>query len=260
MTRLIFLISLLVVFATSVAADSFVQKQARVQILKIFSDMQPSVLGASGTGQLLAREMPVIMNRLRETRYAIANVGTDYVTNGADNETTPFAFIEDAKDRRTLIRYIDDYTHLLNQLDVASAFDDDSQIAEVQVALRRKSQQIERLVGIWGRNIEDIGGDLGATQATTTKSEPVGTSSCKWQNTGIFGDFTGRDVLPLTKGTSIPSPANCNINFQRKTADCFDDKSAKHIHGGVFCTYKDVPTSSYAHGTNNGRVHECVCN
>jgi len=112
---------------------------------------------------LLAREMPVIMNRLRETRNAIANVGTDYIPDGANNGTIPFAFIEDANDRRTLIRYIDDYSYLLNQLDTAFAFNDRSQIAEVQGALERKNQQMKRLVGIWGPKIDSVGGGLGAT-------------------------------------------------------------------------------------------------
>lgn len=203
-SRLIFMISLLVVFTAPASANSFVQKQALKQFLTIFRDMQPSVLGAAGTGQLLAREMPAIMSRLRETRYAIANVGTDHFTNGASDETVPFAFIEDPNDRRTLIRYLDDYTYLLSQLESATAFNERSQIAEIQNALERKSQQIERLVGIWGRNLGDIGNgaaDSAFLGCFVDQGDPTGTKDRDLDGHAFNSDSMTTELCRTTCGS-----------------------------------------------------------
>ncbi|HPA16073.1 MAG TPA: hypothetical protein PKV75_12500 [Desulfobacterales bacterium] len=73
------------------------------------------------------------------------------------------------------------------------------------------------------------------------------------------GDCTGRDVKPLSVGSSMPKPDLCNASFLNKTAVCWDGTAMKHWGSDKpQCTYKDVAPDRCTGGGSPGYMYRCV--
>jgi hypothetical protein len=160
------------------ANDPFIK-----QIAKALRDIYPGYLASRALGQELARNAPVIMNRLRQTRYAIQSLGGGTLdTRSPRVQSKPFSFVRYERDRRTLIRNISDLEYLINGYRNEP---DSSRKYEWMTAISRKFSQIDRTFTIYlGKS---VGAFLAEQNRSSSNVSAVWTSSygnIKWTVNG----------------------------------------------------------------------------
>ena len=152
-----------------------------------FRATHPSVVAATGTGEVLARNFPVIQDRLRRTRDAIAALGDGddgIVESGPDIR---FQFIGDDADRAALIRHLDDLGYLLDLYKEEASWDVEAPaLDEIRTAIAEKETAINRLLRIWGQQPDELAGGGGSHPCQRAADGHIDYDA-KWQWYSFFG-------------------------------------------------------------------------
>ncbi|GKY87534.1 hypothetical protein [Sinisalibacter aestuarii] len=167
-------------------------------VKQVVKNTHPSILGAGATGQLLARDVPVMTARLRETRAAIEAIGQPDVPEPEDpNALRP-------QDARVIAREMGDIEYLLGLM---AETGDPDQLAGIRAALEAKQARIDAVLAYYPAPRRPAQMRAYAIEVPATFATGVG----RWLDTGIA--LAAGDYVTLTASGQWrlgPGPRLCD--------------------------------------------------